>query len=77
MSYEKMMKWQKTHRKGTKQPVIMHTNRGFTPSLAFLDVYWEYRAECESANIIPAACEDYYRNGKEFNRILIEAQQNS
>ncbi len=69
-----MMKWNKTHPKGTKQTVIMHTNRGFTPSIAFLEDYWEYRDECKTANVIPAACEEYYHNTAKYNKILRQAK---
>lgn len=62
MSYEKMMKWNRKHRKGTKQPVIMHTNSGFTPSLAFLDDYFEYREECKQKGTEPLSCEEYYKS---------------
>ena len=61
MSYAKAMKWNKKHPKGTRQPVIMHTNSGFTPSTAFLDEYFEYRAECEKEGRTPLECEDYYK----------------
>ncbi len=60
MSYTKMMKWNKRHRKGTRQPILMHTNSGFTPSIAFLDKYFEYRAKCEAGGIEPIECQQYY-----------------
>lgn len=65
-----MMKWNKTHRKGTKQVFIMHTESGFTPSIAFLDKYFVYREECERAGLIPAECEEYYTEGNKCNNIL-------
>lgn len=55
------MKWNKKHPKGTRQPILMHTNSGFTPSSAFLDDYFEYRAECKIAGTIPLECEEYYK----------------
>lgn len=73
MSYAKAMKWNRKHPKGTRQPVLMHTNSGFWPSSAFLDHYFEYRAECKAAKIEPAQCEYYYRNGRECDNILREA----
>ena len=60
MSYEKMMKWNKVHTKGTKQPVLMHTNSGFTPSSSFLDKYWAYRLKAEEMGLNPIECEEYY-----------------
>ena len=62
MSYEKMMKWNKKRPKGTKQTVIMHTNSGFTPSKAFLDVYFKYREECQIQNQTPLSCEEFYNS---------------
>lgn len=70
MSYEKMMKWNKKHRKGTKQTVIMHTESGFTPSNSFLNRYFDYMAKCETKKISPADCQDYYKNTKQYNYIL-------
>lgn len=60
MSYKKMMKWQKKHPKGTRQTVIMHTNSGFQPSVAFLEKYFKYRQQCEVENKMPLDCESYY-----------------
>lgn len=62
MSYNKMMNWHRKHRKGTKQPVIMHTNSGFTPSLSFLDKYFQYKAKCEVNGNTPLTCEEYYNS---------------
>ena len=70
MSYSKMIKWNRKHPKGTKQPVIMHTESGFTPSASFLDTYFKYRAKCEQQGIKPAECETYYHNKREFNNLL-------
>ncbi len=70
MSYEKAMKWNKKHPKGTKQVCIMHTNSGFTPSVAFLETYFEYREECMQKNIEPKSCEYYYNNQTECNNQL-------
>ena len=61
MSYAKMMKWNMKRRKGTRQPIIMHTESGFTPSQSFLVKYFQYREESESAGIEPIKCEPYYR----------------
>lgn len=74
MSYEKMMKWNKKHRKGTRQNVIMHTGSGFWPSAMFLDKYFKYREECEDAGIEPVGDEFYYNNRGRCNEILREAQ---
>ena len=59
-----MMKWNKTHRKGTKQTCISYTTEAptFTPSIAFLDKYFAYVKKCEDAGITPKECEDYYHN---------------
>ena len=65
MSYAKMMKWNRKHPKGTRQTVIMHTDRGFTPSKAYLDKYFEYRQRCEDLVQTPADCEFYYYNSSE------------
>jgi len=75
MSYEKAMKWNRRHPKGTKQTVIMHTNSGFTPSLAFLDDYFEYRGECEAVKIEPIGCEEYYRDKGEAKEALRGAKR--
>lgn len=72
-----MMKWQRTHRKGTKQPIIMHTNSGFTPSSAYLDSYFEYRARCEAVNITPATCKEYYYDREGHYDELIEKAKQS
>lgn len=76
MSYTKMMKWNRKHPKGTKQPVLMHTNSGFWPSSAFLDSYFEYKEECERYGVIPAECEDYYHNSSSHDKVIREAKQN-
>lgn len=60
MSYAKMMRWNKKHPKGTKQPVIMHTNSGFTPSKSFLDKYFKYREQCMKEGKTPLDCEAFY-----------------
>lgn len=61
MSYEKMMKWNRKHRKGTHQVCIMHTDSGFTPSILFLNKYFAYLESCENLGTIPLSCEDYYK----------------
>ena len=71
MSYEKMMKWNKKRPKGTKQPILMHTNSGFTPSTAFLEDYFEYRAESEAIGIEPISCEEYYKTPSFLKRELL------
>ena len=62
MSYAKMIKWNKKHPKGTKQPVIMYasTERTFTPSVAYMNKYFIYREKCEKDGIEPKDCEEYY-----------------
>ncbi len=70
MSYEKAMKWNRKHPKGTTQPILMHTESGFTPSMVFLDKYFNYRNKCEVAGITPADCEDYYHNQRMYNEKL-------
>ncbi len=58
-----MMKWNRKHPKGTRQPVLMHTNSGFTPSIAFLDEdYFPYREKCKAKGVEPMSCEDYYKS---------------
>ncbi len=75
MSYAKAMKWNRKHPKGTRQPVLMHTESGFTPSVSFLEKYWRYREQCEVAGIAPAECEDYYRNKDKHDEQLREAAE--
>jgi hypothetical protein len=60
MSYNKMMKWNKQHRKGTRQVCIMHTESGFTPSQSFLNKYFVYREKAEAKGIEPIGCEEFY-----------------
>jgi hypothetical protein len=60
MSYEKAMKWNRKHPKGTKQPILMHTESGFTPSESFLVKYFNYRGIAENLGLTPIDCEQYY-----------------
>jgi hypothetical protein len=61
MSYAKAMKWQRTHRKGTRQPVIMSTDSGFWPAHGWLkNTFWPYLKQCEAAGIEPMVCQAYY-----------------
>lgn len=61
MSYNKMMKWNKKRPKGGAiQPVLFHTNSGFTPSVAFMERYFEYKEECIKNNLIPLTAREYY-----------------
>jgi len=64
------MKWNRKHPKGTRQVCIMHTESGFTPSASFLDKYFIYREKCEKAAIIPAECEQYYKDKNFYNQQL-------
>jgi len=76
MSYEKAMKWNKKHPKGTQQPVLMHTESGFTPSYSFLNRYFNYRERCETAGIEPAGCQEYYNDQREFeSQLTIKTKQ--
>jgi hypothetical protein len=61
MSYTKMMKWNKTHRKGTKQPILMSTGSGFWPSGASIDEWVEYAKELKAQGKTFLSCEEYYR----------------
>jgi hypothetical protein len=63
MSYNKAIKWNKKHPKGTKQPVIMHANSGFWPSIAFSKKWIKYAEECESKGETYLDIESYYRKG--------------
>lgn len=67
-----MIKWNRKHPKGTRQPILMHTESGFTPSNSFLNKYFAYREKCELAGITPAECEEYYHNTWKFNTELTE-----
>jgi hypothetical protein len=61
MSYAQAMKWQRTHRKGTQQPVIMSTGSGFWPAHSWLEnTFWPYLKRCEAAGIEPMECQAYY-----------------
>jgi hypothetical protein len=62
MSYEKMMKWNKKHRKGTKQTVIMHTNSGFIPSQKFSERWIKYANEQEAKGLPYMDIEQYYNS---------------
>lgn len=63
MSYTQSMAWQRTHRRGTKQPVIMSTRSGFWPSYGFLsECYWPYVAKCRAEGDTPMSSEDYYNH---------------
>lgn len=70
MSYTKAMKWAKRHPKGTRQPVLMHTDRGFTPSKSFLDEYWKYLDKCREINVTPVECEYFYHNSHDVLKQL-------
>lgn len=62
MSYKKMMNWNRKHRKGTKQPVIMHTESGFWPSAAFSKKWRAYAEEQERQGLPYMSMEQYYRS---------------
>jgi hypothetical protein len=61
MSYNKMMKWNKKHRKGTKQPIIMSTGSGFWPSGAFIEEWIEYTKVQKTRGMTFLSCEEYYK----------------
>jgi hypothetical protein len=61
MSYAKMMRWQKRHPKGTRQPVIMSTGSGFWPSKSYLeDSYFPYSEACKAAGVEALPCKMHY-----------------
>jgi hypothetical protein len=61
MSYAQAMKWQRTHRKGTRQPVLMSTGSGFWPAHSWLEnTFCPYLKRCEAAGIEPMECQAYY-----------------
>jgi hypothetical protein len=63
MSYNKAMKWAKKHPKGTRQPVLMHTNSGFTPAYSWMMNDWfPYLEKCKKDGIKPMECEEYYKS---------------
>ncbi len=63
MSYAQMMKWNKKHPRGTRQPMIFSTGGGFTPSHAFLvEDYWPYVDKCKKEGIEPMGSEEYYKS---------------
>lgn len=62
MSYAQAVKWGRKHPKGTRQPVLMHTNSGFWPARAWLEGYfWPYLEACKAADVEPIECEPFYR----------------
>jgi hypothetical protein len=65
MSYAKMMKWNKKRPKGTKQPVIMHSDSGFWPSGAFSKKWIAYAEElCKQGKPYLSIEEYYYSKSK-------------
>ena len=63
MSYKQAMEWGKTHRKGTKQPLIMSTGSGFWPSRSFMEEdFIPYLKECKAEGVEPMECQDYYNS---------------
>jgi hypothetical protein len=63
MSYAKAMKWNRKHPKGTRQPVLMHTDSGFTPAIAWLENdWWPYLDKCRAEGTTPIECEQYYKS---------------
>lgn len=61
MDYTRAMRWQRTHRKGTRQPVILHTQSGFWPAEAFLrEDYWPYVEQCKADGVEPLSVRAYY-----------------
>lgn len=76
MSYEKMMRWNRKHRKGISYKRgwmgFDHSVPGrFTPSAAFLDEYFEYKKECEKRGVEPVSCEKYYHTPNFAKRSLL------
>ncbi len=62
MSYAKMMKWNKKRPKGTKQPIIMHSDSGFWPSISFSKKWIEYATELENKGLPYMDIEAYYKS---------------
>lgn len=63
MSYDQSVKWTRKHPKGTRQPVLMHTNSGFWPARAWILESWQpYLERCRDANAQPLECEAFYRS---------------
>lgn len=61
MSYAKAMKWGKRHPKGTRQPILMHTNSGFWPSGGYLkEDFWPYQEACKAEGVEPVECKTHY-----------------
>lgn len=62
MSYSKMMRWQRTHRRGTRQAVILSTSGGFWPAQAWLrHNYWPYVEACKAIGTEPLECEAFHK----------------
>lgn len=64
MSYKKMMKWNKRHRRGTRQPCLFHVpGRGFTASWAWIQDNWiPYLERCKAEGVEPMEQEQYYKS---------------
>jgi hypothetical protein len=61
MSYKQMMKWHKKHPKGTRQPVLMHTNSGFWPAQSWLEnEYNPYIDACDAIGVRAVKAETFY-----------------
>jgi hypothetical protein len=64
VNYNQAMTWQKTHRKGTNQPLYFRSLFGenvFSPSYAFLSQdYWPYVSRCKQEKVQPLSAEEYY-----------------
>lgn len=62
MSYKQAMRWQRTHRKGTRQPVYMSTGSGFWPSGNWIKHdYIPYVEACQALGAEPLAAEIFYK----------------
>lgn len=61
MSYTQAMQWERKHRKGTNQPIVMSTGSGFRPAIAWIDEdYVPYLEKCKLKGVTPLGMREYY-----------------
>lgn len=61
MSYEKAIKWGNKRPKGTKQPVLMHTDSGFWPSGALTRKWLAYAEPLDKEGLPYMDIETFYK----------------
>lgn len=62
MSYKQMIRWNRSHPKGTRQPIILSAASGFWPSGEWLENDFQpYVRACAEIDVEPVDCEMFYR----------------